>query len=183
MDSKKGFLSFISKNKKIGIGIIILLLGVGVFVHYQNSQVDHLIKNHTYKIMVEGPDKSGDTVKQAGVLIFNKDTYKKGSNLDEDFSDLNSLISSAQENDSSSYTANKDAITLNTGYSDDTPSNGEIAKLKNLKASNGGKTIKGEITYQYEDDSAVENNENDLAAYDNISTKTAHATVQLERIK
>ena len=81
------------------------MLGVGVFVHYQNSQVDHLIKNHTYKIMVEGPDKSGDTVKQAGVLIFNKDTYKKGSNLDEDFSDLNSLISSAQENDSSSYTA------------------------------------------------------------------------------
>ena len=103
--------------------------------------------------------------------------------MDEDFSDLNSLISSAQENDSSSYTANKDAITLNTGYSDDTPSNGEIAKLKNLKASNGGKTIKGEITYQYEDDSAVENNENDLAAYDDISTKTAHATVQLERIR
>ncbi|MCH9267257.1 hypothetical protein [Pediococcus acidilactici] len=52
-----------------------------------------------------------------------------------------------------------------------------------MKASNGGKTIKGEITYQYEDDSAVENNENDLAAYDDISAKTAHATVQLERIK
>lgn len=183
MNSKKGFLSLVSKNKKIGIGIVVLLLGIGLFVHYQNNQVDHLIKNHTYKIMVEGPDKYGDTVKQAGVLIFAKDSYKKGSNLDEDFSDLTALISSAQDNDSSSFTASKDSITLNSGYSDDTPSNGEVAKLKNLKVSNGGKTIKGEITYRYEDDSAVEDNENNLAAYDDISTETAHATVQLERIK
>lgn len=103
--------------------------------------------------------------------------------MDEDFSDLTALISSAQDNDSSSFTASKDSITLNSGYSDDTPSNSEVAKLKNLKVSNGGKTIKGEITYRYEDDSAVEDNENNLAAYDDISTETAHATVQLERIK
>lgn len=171
---------FIKKYKKIIIGAIILLLGIIFYTYHQHNQVSQVIKNHTYKVMVTGPDKSGDTVKQCGVLIFADNTYKEGSDLDEDFSDLSDLIDSARENDSSSYTAAKNSITLSSGYSDDTPSHGDIAHLKNLKSSKGGKIITGDITYKYEDDSAVDEN---AYEYNNITTKTAHATIQLEQIK
>lgn len=56
----------------------------------------------------------------------------------------------------------------------------DIAHLKNLKSSKGGKIITGDITYKYEDDSAVDEN---AYEYNNITTKTAHATIQLEQIK
>ena len=171
---------FIKKYKKIIIGAIIVLLGIIFYTYHQHNQVSQVIKNHTYKLVVNGPDNTGDIYKQCGVLIFNDNTYKEGSDLDESFSDLPKLIDSARENDTSQYIATKNSITLNSGYSDDTPSHGDIAHLKNLKISKGGKIITGDITYKYEDDSAVDKN-----AYesDNIATKTANATVQLEQIK
>jgi hypothetical protein len=180
MSQNKGNLAIITNHKKIAIGVVVVLVGIFFYMHHQNNQVDRVIKNHTYKITVTGPNYSGETTKQHGALIFANTTYKESHSLDEDFSDLSGLVDSARENDSESYTATKDAITLNSGYADAEPSDDNVAHLKNLKVSNGGKTITGDINYEYEDDSAVENNP---YAYDDVSTKTAHATVQLERIK